>query len=58
MSGARSEYWGAKDLTGTLANSRSARRLGKRIFCDNKAEEIPALYLYNIYYDNECGVTE
>jgi len=43
MSGARSEYWGAKDLTGTLANSRSARRLGKRIFCDNKAEEIPAL---------------
>jgi len=43
MSGARSEYWGAKDLTGTLANSRSARWLGKRIFCDNKAEEIPAL---------------
>jgi len=34
--------WGAKDLTDTLANSRSARRLGKRIFCDNKAKEIPS----------------
>ena len=33
----------AKDLTVTLANSRSARQLGKRIFCDNKAKEIPAL---------------
>jgi len=36
-------FRGAKDLTGTLANSRSTRRLGKRIFCDNKAKEIPAL---------------
>jgi len=42
MSGMRSEC-DAKDLTGTLANSRSTRWLGKRIFCDNKAEEIPAL---------------
>jgi len=44
-------FWGAKDLTGTLANSRSTRQLGKRIFCNNKAEEIPALYLLNIYYE-------
>jgi len=43
-------FRGAKDLTGTLANSRSARQLWKRIFCNNKAEEIPALYLHNIYY--------
>ena len=51
-------FRGAKDLTGTLANSRSTRQLGKRIFCDNKAEEIPSLYPHNIYYDNECEVTE
>jgi len=49
VSGKRSRY-NAKDLTVTLANFRSARQLGKKIFCDNKAEESPALYLHNIYY--------
>jgi len=37
------ELIGKRDLTGTLANFKFARWLGKRIFCDNKAKEIPAL---------------
>ena len=44
----------AKDLTGTLANSRSVRQLRKRIFCNNKAKEIPALYLHKYILQREC----
>jgi len=53
MSGMRLEC-SAKDLTGTLANSRSVRQLRKRIFCNNKAKEIPALYLHKYILQREC----
>jgi len=41
-------YGGGRKLSyiNVINTNMFTRRLGKRIFCDNKAEEIPALYLH------------